>query len=330
MIFKPGIIALLIGSSLVSVLLLYCAYYALMILRKWDLRSGSELQLSLEHRTYLISTSLSYAFCFQLISLFLFIHTADHIHTFVIGAMCAAGTLNANMWGYPTIFLKTINFMLAGLWLILNHADNKGYDYPLVKKKYLLLIAISPLILTEGITQFGFFVNLTPDIITSCCGKLFSGDAVGIASDISVLAPKWVMAGFFCIVLGTMLLGFLFYRKAKWGYLFSLASVATLFLSLAAVISFISPYFYELPTHHCPFCILQAEYGYIGYPFYITLFGGALFGIGVGILMPFRRVRSLETVLPPLQRKLSFAALISYGVFVTVVAYRMFSSNLKV
>jgi len=41
-----------------------------------------------------------------------------------------------------------------------------------------------------------------------------------------------------------------------------------------AILSFISVYFYELPTHHCPFCILQKEYGYVGYPLYLTLFGG--------------------------------------------------------
>jgi hypothetical protein len=329
-IFKPTIIALVMGSALMSILLFYSCYYAVLILQKWDLRSGSELQLGLENRTYLISTIMAYAFSFQIVSLFLFVHTADHLHTFFVGAMCAAGTLNTSGWGYPVLLLKVFNFMLAGLWLILNFADNKGYDYPLIRKKYLLLLVIAPLILAEGLAQADYFGNLTPDIITSCCGKLFSGDAAGITSDISVLAPKWVMAVFFCVVAGTIALGIVFIRNAKWGYLYSLAAFFVLVLSLAAILSFISPYFYELPTHHCPFCILQAEYGYIGYPIYICLFGGGLSGMGVALLMPFGHIVSLRETLPLLQRRLALLSVVFFGIFLLMVAYRMSTSNLIV
>src|SRR3972149_261257 len=100
MIFHQAILALLIGSVLICFLLLYSAYYGIQILRRWDLPSGSELQLSLERRTYLLSTMIAYAFGFQLLSLFLFIYTADHLSPLFVGAMCAAGTLNVNGWGY--------------------------------------------------------------------------------------------------------------------------------------------------------------------------------------------------------------------------------------
>lgn len=59
-------------------------------------------------------------------------------------------------------------------------------------------------------------------------------------------------------------------------------------VSLAAIISFISVYIYELPTHHCPFCIVMEEYGYIGYLLYLPLFGAAVTGMGIGVLLPFR------------------------------------------
>ena len=116
----PAILALFTGSLLISGMLLFSAYYAVQILQKWDMRSGSDTQLNLERRTYLISSLMAYALAFQLASFFLFIYTADNLHTFFTGAMCAAGSLNANRWGYPTIILKIINFLLAGVWLIVN------------------------------------------------------------------------------------------------------------------------------------------------------------------------------------------------------------------
>ena len=142
MIIHPAVMALLIGSSLTCFMLVYAVWYGIRILAKWDIKSGSELQLSLERRTYLISTILSYTLVFQILSLFLFIYTADHLHNLFTGAMCAAGVLNVNAFGYPLLILKIADFLLAGIWLIINHADTRGYDYPLDKstpppKKYI-------------------------------------------------------------------------------------------------------------------------------------------------------------------------------------------------
>jgi hypothetical protein len=76
-------------------------------------------------------------------------------------------------------------------------------------------------------------------------------------------------------------------------------------VGLAAVVSWLSPYVYELPTHHCPFCLLQREYHWVGYPLYGALLGGSLTGAGVGVLMPFRAIPSLAGALPAYQRRLA-------------------------
>jgi hypothetical protein len=47
MIFHPAVISLSAGSVLVSSMLLYSSWFGAGILRKWDIRSGSELQLGL-------------------------------------------------------------------------------------------------------------------------------------------------------------------------------------------------------------------------------------------------------------------------------------------
>ena len=327
MVFHPAIIALSAESLLVSFMISYSAYYGIHILRKWDVRSGSEIQLILERRTYLISTILAYLFGFQLISLFLYIFTADHLHTLFVGAMCAAGTLYVNAYGYPALIMKVINFLLAGLWLILNYADNRAYDYPLIRKKYFFLLIIAPFVLVETILQGNYFLRLSPDVITSCCGALFSIENGNVASEIAALPSIQMKTVFYFSMVSTAVSGIYFYRNGKGGYLFSSMSGLMFIISIIAIISFISLYFYELPTHHCPFCILQREYGYIGYLLYLTLLGSTVSGIGVGILMPFRNIKSLSTILPSLQKRLTLFSLILLFLFTVIVTYRIIFSD---
>jgi hypothetical protein len=241
--------------------------------------------------------------------------------------MCAAGSLNVNGFGYPTLILKVFNFLFAGLWLILNFTDNRAYDYPLIKKKYLFLLILTPLILAEAILQTNYFLRLTPNIITSCCGSLFSGEASGLASEVSSFPSIPTKVVFFLCMIGTGISGVYYYRKGKGGYLFSLASAVAFLVSIVSLISFICLYFYEMPTHHCPFCILQREYEYIGYPLYAALLGGGICGMGVGLLMPFRNIRSLSEIIPPIQRRLTLVSLILFFIFAAIATYKILFSG---
>ena len=329
MILHPAVLALLIASILISFLVLHAGWYGLRILLKWDITSGSELQLSLERRTYLISTILGYSLFFQIISLFLFIYTVDSIHDLFFGAMCAAGTLNVNPYGYPTLILKIVNSLLAGVWLIINYADTQGFDYPLIKVKYLLLILIVPLVLVETFFLFRYFSGLHADVITSCCGTLFSSDKETISGDLAGLPNRPMMIAFYSSMAATYASGLYFFLTRRGGYLFPVSCFLTFIIAAASLISFICLYFYELPTHHCPFCILQKEYGHIGYVLYLTLLGGAVAGSGAGALMPFRNRRSLSQVIPSLQQRLAVVTLLSYALFTLIVTYRILTTPFK-
>ncbi len=311
MILHPNILALTVSSLLICLMLLYSGFYGVRILRKWDITSGSELQLELERRTYLISTIVSCFLALQLVSLFLFIHTADSISPLFVGAMCAVGALTVNGFGYPTLLLKIVTFLLAGLWLILNHADNLGYDYPLIRKKYLLLLLMAPIILAETVVQGIYFSGLRPDIITSCCGSLFAPAARGIAAEIAGLPPFPMLAVFYVSSLLTIAAGLCFFFRGSGGYLFALLSGGHFLVAIVAVISVISLYIYRLPSHHCPFCILREEYHFIGYPLYAAMLTGGVCGIGAGLLTRFRAVASLRETLPGMQKRLTMAALAS-------------------
>jgi hypothetical protein len=329
MILNPSVLALLVSSLLIGFMVLYSAVYGAQILRHWNITSGSELQLALERKTYLISTILSYFLGIQLISLFLFIFTLDSLCSLFVGAMCAVGTLTVNGFGYPTLLLKLVNFILAGLWLIINHADNAGYDYPLIRKKYGLLLFLAPLILAESALEITYFIQMKPDIITSCCGSLFSPASRGIASEIAG-APILPLKIVFALTMGlTLFTGTLFYFKKRLGTLFALLSGLTFIISLIALVSFISLYIYEMPSHHCPFCILQKEYHYIGYPLYATLLLGAVTGMGVGVLVPFRNRASLADSLPGFQRRLALTSLISWFLFTLLCLYPMLFTSFR-
>jgi len=123
--------------------------------------------------------------------------------------------------------------------------------------------------------------------------------------------------------------GLSFWRTGRGGYLFSVLSCLAFAISAASLISFICLYFYELPTHHCPFCILQKEYGYVGYALYTTLLGGGVTGLATGALMPFRNRASMVKIIPSLQRRLALATVLLYALFTAVVSYQMLTSSLK-
>lgn len=329
MILHPTVIANLLAAYVASFMLVYAAYYGGQILKHWDIQSGSELQLVLERKTYLISTVLSFVFALQLLSLFLFVFTADSLRTLFVGAMCAAGTLNVNAFGYPTLVLKVVNFVAAGFWLVLNHADNKGYDYPLIKKKYLLLLIVTPFIVLETLLETAYFLNMQPDVITSCCGSLFSsGRTEGLGSELASLPAIPTLWAFYSAVVLTLASGTLFYLNNRGGYVYAGLSLALFVVALIAIVSVISIYIYELPTHHCPFCIIMEDYSYIGYLLYVLLFGGVVTGSGIGILLPFRRIQSLTGELPQVIRSLTLTSILFYGSFTLLVSYRIIVSNL--
>jgi hypothetical protein len=328
-ILHPSVLALVGSALLIGALLVYSAFWAVRIVHSWDLSSGSELQLSLERRTHLISTLLGYVLVFGLASLFLFVFTADSLAPLFTGAMCAAGSLHASHFGYPTLLLQIAGFSLASIWLIVNRADSLGYDYPLVRFKYRFLLALTPVLLVEMVLRSAYFLDLEPEVITSCCGSLFGAGGRGFGSDLAGMSPRLAGGAFVLLLVGAVASGILFRLSGRGGWILGASALLLLPVGLAAVVSWLSPYVYELPTHHCPFCLLQREYHWVGYPLYAALLGGSLTGAGVGVLMPFRSIPSLALPLPAFQRRLagwSVALLAGLGV---LVAWIVAASQLR-
>ena len=329
MLLNPAIMALILVSIVVTMMLLLAGGFAIQVVRHWDIDSGSERQLVLERRTYLISTLVTWAFAAELISLLLFVYNAEAMSSQFVGAMCATGVLNVNEWGWPTLLVKMAVFFIGAVWLILNSLDNKAYDYPLVRLKYLLLLLIVPLVLTEVVFQLRHFLNMDPDVITSCCGALFSADAEGVAAEISGVKPRTAMLALYGTGILVVATGIWYGVTKRGGSLFAVSGAAAFVMALVAIVSFVSLYVYEHPHHHCPFCILKAGHNYIGYLFYIPLFAATALALGVGAVSPWRVVPSLTTVVERDAGRRAWLATALFGLFYLVATWAVVSSNLR-
>lgn len=330
MIFQPAIIALLLAATLSLMMLLAASPFALQVIRHWDITSGSERQLRLERLTYLFSTLVAFVCVMQIAAALLFVFNADKLSVMFVGAMCAVGALNVNDYGFPALYAQLGLFFLATTWLAINHADAHARDYPLVKLKYALLLAATPLFAVSLWLQARYFLGLKADVITSCCGSMFSEGSPNLASEVSALEAKPAMLIFYGTLLAAIAIS-LWHRRRRddaSGYATGLMALAAFVASLSGILAFVSLYVYEHPHHHCPFCLLKPEYDYQGYALYIPLFAATAAGLAAGVLRLFSRRPSLARIIPDLTARLAGIAASGYGAFLFIASWMVWHSNL--
>ncbi len=324
MILHPGVLALLASSLATLFFLAVACGVGWQVLRRWDYRSSSPGQLALERRTYLVSAVMNYALGLGVLSGFLFLHTADDLHRLLVGAMCATGSLNANPVGWWALASKASLLFAAGLWICLNRLDQQAENAPLTRLKYALLLPLAPLVLLDAGLLIVYFLGIHPDVITSCCGSLFSaGSGSGLASTLAAfpaVPSLWLFYGGCGLYAGAGA-ACLRWPAGRWRALLGMLAVVMLGVSLTALVSVFSMYFYELPTHHCPFDILQAGYGYIGYPVYGALALWALGGVLPALFQPLRRHPSLGAAIEAAQRRHVLWSLLAMAAFIVLVTW---------
>ena len=332
MLFQPAIIALLLASALCALALAASAPFAMEVIRRWDIRSGSELQLQMERRTYLFSTLLTFVLALQLAAVLLFVFNAEKMSAMFVGAMCAVGTLNVNAFGFPALNAKIAVFFLAAMWLAINHIDSRARDYPLVRIKYALLLLLAPLLVASGWIELQYFLGLKADVITSCCGSLFSEGSPTLAAEASSLPPLPAMWLFYASLGAAIALAAVHGYSGgeqRWAaYALTGASAAAFAATIAGILSFVSLYVYEHPNHHCPFCILKPEYDYQGYWLYVPMFGATAAGLAVGAIQPFARIASLRNIVPGFSRRLAAIAANGFALTAVIATAMIWQSRL--
>ncbi len=329
MLFHPVIIALLLSSLTSTAMVGASVPFAVRLLRRWDLASGSEAQLLLERRTYLVSTLVQLVLLAQLASLVLFVFNADRMASLFTGAMCAVGTLEADRFGFPALYANIALFFLAAAWLTLDHVDNRGWDYPLIRVKYAALLTLAPVLALASLAELAYFLGLRADVITSCCSTLFSGGGITVAGNSLAALPHGLALVLLCLtLLAVFALGLRFLVGGRGGTAYGAASAAAFPVALAAVVSTLSVYVYELPNHHCPFCLLKAEYGHVGYALYIPLFAATACGIGAGIAQRCADRASLAEAAQRTARCLAGWSLAGFAAFAIVAVCLVARSHL--
>ena len=266
------VIVYLLAESILYLLLLIAFMVTVGLLKSWDFGAFTSRQFTLENRSYLVMTIILFAMVLKIGLLPYFVYTIDRLSDLVPGAMCAAGVIKANAYGNPLLTLKIVILFLSGVWLSINRLDLGAKAYPYLKVKSWLFVLIFTLLSVEFTLDILYFTHIETTKPVSCCSVIFGqvGGHNGLPFGLDI--PK-------LLILFYLLYGLTVLTVVADMYLLSI--VVALFSGVIAyygVVYFFGTYIYELPTHQCPFCMLQDHYHYVGYLVWGSLLAG-IFGV---------------------------------------------------
>lgn len=274
MILTPEVLAIFILNAIFFIFSTAAFILSLRIVRNWDMDKTTKLQYTLEKQGFLTATIIKYIFIIKLPLFLFFIFTLDKISNTLVGAMCAAGVVDATQYGIYLFIFKILNLYLFGFWLVLNKADLSKEDLPFTKLKFALFMVFYLILLAEIVLETIMFSSIDPSVMVSCCGTLYSSTSASYISSLFQVSNSVHVGSFY---LTFFILAIAYYLKNR--LLYAVISAIFIVIALISLIAFFGTYIYELPTHHCPFCFLQKDYYYVGYVLYATLFAGTFFGI---------------------------------------------------
>ncbi|MEZ4692916.1 MAG: hypothetical protein R2837_02660 [Aliarcobacter sp.] len=272
------VIIFLFVQIILFILLAIAFYFSISIIKNWDFTKTTNKQYKLEKTSYLVILIISFTLIVKIFLFPYFAYSLDNLSNIVPGAMCAAGIVGANEFGQINLFIKILILFFIGIWLIINSLDLKEKTYPYTKKKYLLYIFIFLLSIFELLLDFSFLNNISLKEPVMCCSVIFgvNNTETKIPFDLSI---STLLIVFYLLYLLTVFLSI-----QKLSFLNFITNFMFLYIGYYSVTYFFSTYIYQLPTHQCPFCMLQKEYFFIGYFIWGSLFLGTFFGIASYIL----------------------------------------------
>ena len=273
------VIVFLLSEFTLFTLLFVAFVVSLKVLVKWDFESFTPFQFALERQSYLISTIIQFVFLLKFILVAYFIFSIDALAPLLPGAMCGAGVIKANGYGSYLLILKFFILFLLTLWLYVHFYDMRTKNHQWFKHKSWLFSFIFFFIVLELALDFGYFSNIDTHMPVSCCAALF-GQLEGANPLPFGLSVPLLLVLFY-------LLYILIILTLKNGYtmLYIIANILFIFIAYYSVVYFFGTYIYQLPTHKCPFCMLQPEYYYVGYLVWASLFMGTYIGLSDAVSM---------------------------------------------
>jgi hypothetical protein len=267
------VIVYLLSETILLVLLAVAFLVTVGLLRRWDFESFSQRQFALERRAYLVMTILLFVFVVKFFLVLYFVFAIDNLAVLVPGAMCAAGVISANDYGMNLLFVKLLILFFLLLWMALNRYDLEAKNYPLFRIKSWLFVLIFLLILGEGWLDLAYFGNIDLRAPVSCCSALFGQLEGANPLPFGLDIPK--LLGLFYLLYAVSMGSMLFRQRVITFF----ATLLFMVIAYYSVVYFFGTYVYELPTHKCPFCMMQREYYFVGYLIWGSLFVGGFLAL---------------------------------------------------
>ncbi|RUM66289.1 MAG: hypothetical protein DSZ06_03615 [Sulfurospirillum sp.] len=258
LLLQTPLLILLFSDFVILLTLTFAFVNALFILKDWDFHNNTKKQYRLQMKNYLISLIITVALVSKIVLLPYFAYTIDSLSDIVPGAMCAAGVIKENGYGGVLEIFRIVFIVFGMFWLFINNEDQKAYDYPFIKRKYLLFIFIYAIAVFSFYLQIAYFFHIDLNRSVSCCSVIFglSGDnALPFGLDNTKLL-------IILFLLATLTIYFAYFKNS---FALSFGTILFSICAYYAVLYFFGIYIYEVPTHICPFCMLQSQYYYIGY-----------------------------------------------------------------
>lgn len=285
------------------------AFYSLKIALFWDKNKSTQRQYALEKTNYLNSNLIKIILFFKAFSFLFFVFTIDSLSEILSGAMCAVGVFNATEVGYFLLVLKIFNLYMLSFWLLIDFLDTRS-DMKYSRSKAVFFCVFFVIFILESALDFVMISQIDTKELVSCCSILYSSYASGVLAWFFLL-PTWAILLIFYSNLVLIFLS-IFLKKP---YFFIIFNLLFIFTAIISQILFFGTYIYQLPTHHCPFCVLKPEYYYIGYLLYLLLFLGSFLSLTSG----FFKAKKLRIV--------SFILIIFYSFILNFYLIGYYVSN---
>lgn len=269
----PNIFALLAFNLVFIFLTSIATLNSLKIIKTWDISSTTESQYDLEKRNRLTTVIIKYIAVLKIPLFFLFIYASGKMAEVLPGAMCAAGAINATQYGKFLIYCSIFNIYLLTTWLIINFYDSRSEVMPFTVLKAKLIIAIFIALIIETVLFILNFTLVDPTMPVTCCNTIFADSNINLPS-------QGISAALLVTSYGIMV----FTYRMRYNRAYSLINFIFFFIAIISLIQFTGIYVYQMPTHKCPFCMLDDAYEQVGYFFYAFLYLGTVSGLGAYIM----------------------------------------------
>ena len=274
-LLSQEVIVYLLSESLLFGLLFVAFIITPLLIKRWNFDAFTQEQFRLENRSYLVMSIVFFVMALKILLLPYFVYTIDQLSDIVPGAMCGAGIIKANAYGNPLLLLKITILFLSGFWMTLNRLDLEAKAYPYTKRKLWFFLFIFMLLSIEFALDILYFTHIQTTNPVTCCSVIFG--QMGGSNALGLDMPMLLLLFYLLFVLIVLML----WSKNSLGII--ITSLLFLFVAYYSVVYFYGTYIYELPTHKCPFCMLQQEYYFIGYLVWGLLLVGVFMSLDYAI-----------------------------------------------